>query len=287
MRNMTEDQITAEVLKRFDNTDNPRLKQIMVSLVTHLHGFVRDVELTEAEWFQAIQFLTAAGQICDDTRQEFILLSDTLGVSMLVDLMQHRTPEGATESTVFGPFYRDGAPELEAGGNVDQVGMGEATFVAGRVLDMDGQPIANALLDLWQTAPNGLYEVQDAAQPDHNMRGKFHSDADGRYLIRTARPVSYPVPFDGPAGRMLEHTGRHPYRPAHIHFIVSADGFEPVTTHLFDAADGYLDSDAVFGVKESLITEFTRHDSADEAAARGCDAPFYTVDYDFVLTRAG
>ncbi len=288
-RNKTEDDITAEALQRFAQTPDPRLRKIMLSLIGHLHAFVKEVELTEAEWFQAIEMLTRAGRMSDDKRQEFILFSDTLGVSMVVDLIDHRKPEGATESTVFGPFHRLGAPELPAGGNIaphDKTGM--PTLVSGRVLDLDGRPIAGALLDVWQTQSNGLYDAQDTELGGElHMRGKFRSDAEGRFLVRTVRPVHYPIPSDGPVGAMLRATGRHPWRPAHIHFVVSAEGFEPVTTHIFDSADEYLDSDAVFAVKPSLICDFVGHERAEGEAARlGVDGPYCTVEFDFRLNPA-
>src|ERR1700758_5597252 len=285
-RNKTEDDITAEVLQRFAETPDPRLRQIMLGLVKHLHAFVKEVELTEPEWFQAIEILTEAGRMCSDKRQEFILFSDTLGVSMVVDLISHRKPDGATESTVFGPFHRLGAPELPAGGNIAHLDKtGTPTLVSGRVLDLEGQPIEGALLDVWQTQSSGLYDSQDEGlEGELHMRGRFRTDADGRYLIRTVLPVNYPIPSNGPVGRMLRATGRHPWRPAHIHFVVSADGYEPVTTHIFDRTDPYLHSDAVFAVKDSLICDFARHESADEAASRlGLAPPFYTAEFDFHL----
>jgi hydroxyquinol 1,2-dioxygenase len=286
--NKTEDDITAEVLARFALTEDPRLREIMLSLIGHLHAFVKEVKLTEAEWFQAIEILTAAGKMCSDKRQEFILFSDTLGVSMVVDLIDHRKPEGATESTVFGPFHRLGAPDLPAGGNIaarDTTGI--PTLVSGRVLDIDGKPVAGAVLDVWQTQSNGLYDSQDQALDGLHMRGKFRSDAEGRYLIRTVRPVNYPIPSDGPVGRMLKAAGRHPWRPAHIHFVVSAEGYEPVTTHIFDRTDEYLQSDAVFAVKDSLICDFVRHEAPDtEAAKLGITGPFLRANFDFHLTAA-
>jgi hydroxyquinol 1,2-dioxygenase len=285
-RNKTEDDITAEALQRFAQTPDPRLRQIMLGLVKHLHAFVKEVELTEAEWFQAIETLTEAGRMCSDKRQEFILFSDTLGVSMVVDLLSHRKPDGATESTVFGPFHRLGAPELPAGGNMahhDKTGT--PTLVSGRVLDLDGKPIEGALLDVWQTQSSGLYDSQDESLGGElHMRGRFHSDAEGRYLIRTVLPVNYPIPSDGPVGAMLRATGRHPWRPAHIHFVVSADGYEPVTTHIFDRRDEYLGSDAVFAVKDSLICDFVRHETrGGEAAHLGIEPPYYTAEFDFRL----
>jgi catechol 1,2-dioxygenase len=215
--------------------------------------------------------------MCSDKRQEFILLSDALGVSMLVDLLAHKRPANATASTVLGPFHRTGAPELPAGGNIAHLDTGAIpTFVSGRVLDTEGNPIPNALLDVWQTASNGLYDSQDADLDDTlHMRGKFRTDAAGRYSFQTVRPVHYQIPSDGPVGVMLRATARHAWRPAHIHFAVSGEGFEPLTTHIFDAEDPYLESDAVFAVKKSLICEFQRHE----------DPPRYTAEFDFVLAR--
>ncbi len=288
-RSTTEDDITASVLARFAATPDPRLRRIMLALIKHLHEFVKEVELTETEWFQAIEILTEAGKMCSDKRQEFILFSDTLGVSMVVDLIGHRKPEGATKSTVFGPFHRLGAPEMPPGGNIahrDTVGV--PTLVSGRVLDLEGKPIANAELDVWQTQSNGLYDAQDSNPNELHMRGKFHSDGEGRYLIRTVLPVNYPIPSDGPVGAMLKATGRHPWRPAHIHFVLTADGYDPVTTHIFDRTDPYLESDAVFAVKDSLICDFTRHETpTPEAAKLGIAGPVYTTEFDFVLKPAG
>jgi protocatechuate 3,4-dioxygenase beta subunit len=287
MPHKTEDDITAEVLARFSATPDPRLRQIMLSLISHLHAFVKEVALTEAEWFRAIEILTAAGKLCSDKRQEFILFSDTLGVSMVVDLIGHRKPEGATESTVFGPFHRLGAPELPPGGNIaHRDTAGTPAFVSGRVVDLAGRPIAGAVLDVWQAQSNGLYDSQDKNPDELHMRGKFRTDAEGRYALRTVVPVHYPIPSDGPVGAMLKATGRHPWRPAHIHFVVSADGFEPVTTHIFDRADPYLGSDAVFAVKDSLICDFVRHEDDAEAARRGVAGPFYTAEFDFCLKPA-
>jgi hydroxyquinol 1,2-dioxygenase len=281
----TEDDITAEVLRRFQASKDPRLREIMTSLVRHLHRFVREVSLTEQEWFQAIEFLTEAGRMCSDKRQEFILLSDTLGVSMVVDLISHRKPDGATESTVFGPFHREGAPELPLGGNIaPRDTKGTPTFVMGRVLDLAGRPIAGALLDVWQADSQGQYDSQIPDTDELHMRGKFRTNASGEYLVRTVRPVHYGVPADGPVGRMLQATDRHAFRPAHIHFVVSADGHQPVTTHIFDAAGQYLDSDTVFAVKQSLICDFKLHEKHDEQAQRlGIEPPFCIAKFDFVL----
>lgn len=272
----TEDDITNEVLKRLEGTPDPRLKQIMLSLVRHLHGFVKDVQLTEAEWFEAIKFLTATGQKCTDIRQEYILLSDTLGVSMVVDLISHRKPAGATESTVFGPFHREGVPELPMGATIaPKDNTGTPTTISGRVLDTSGKPIEGAVLDVWQVNSEGLYDSQLPNSDELHMRGIFRTGKDGQYVIRTTRPVAYQIPTDGPVGRMLAATNRHAWRPAHTHFLVSAPGYEPVTTHLFDSIDPYLKEDAVFGVKDSLIVDFTTNDKGEAAAS-----------FDFVLKPA-
>src|SRR3989440_1088861 len=283
MSNNSEEQITQNVLDTMAQAPNPRLKEVMTSLISHLHTFMREVELTQEEWAQGIQFLTRTGHMCDDKRQEFILLSDITGVTMLVDAINHRLPDGATESTIFGPFYREGAQELPMGATISKDGRGEAVVVMGRVLSTDGSPIPNALLDVWETDENGLYEQQDPEQPDMNLRGKFRSDREGRYCFVGIKPVSYPIPDDGPVGQLLRALGRHPFRPAHIHLLISADGFVPVTTHLFVKGDAYLDSDAVFGTKDSLVVDFMRHDSAEEAARYHIPVPYYKVEYDFIL----
>ena len=283
MSDNTEQQITQNVLNSMAQTPNPRLKEIMESLVTHLHAFIREVELTQEEWMQGIEFLTRTGQICDEKRQEFILFSDITGTSMLVDAINHRFSSDATESTVFGPYYRQGARELPMGASISLDGRGEPTVVSGRVLSTNGTPIPDALLDVWETDENGLYEQQDPEQPDMNLRGKFRSDSEGRYCFVGIKPVSYAIPNDGPVGQLLRALDRHPFRPAHIHLLVSAKGFAPVTTHLFVKGDSYLDSDAVFGTKDSLVVDFVRCDNAEEAARYHITAPFYTVTYDFVL----
>src|SRR5258707_2507434 len=283
MNNNTEEQITQNVLDSMAQTPSPRLKQVMSSLISHLHAFIREVELTQEEWALGIQFLTKTGQMCDDKRQEFILLSDITGTTMLVDAINHRSPDGATESTIFGPFYREGAPELPTGATISQDDRGEPVVVTGRVLSTDGTPILDALLDIWETDENGLYEQQDPEQPDTNLRGKFRTDSEGRFYFVGIKPVSYAIPDDGPVGQLLRSLGRHPFRPAHIHLLISADGFVPVTTHLFVKCDPYLDSDAVFGTKDSLVVDFIRHDLEEEAASYKVSVPFYKVEYDFVL----
>lgn len=283
----TEVLITEQVVARFVNTPDPRLKQLMQSLVRHLHSFVSEVELTEEEWLAAIRFLTETGQMCDGlVRQEFILLSDTLGVSMLVDAINHRYSQGTTDTTVFGPFYIDGMPERGFGENM-ALTPGVPALVHGHVRAIDGTPLRNVILDVWQTAENGMYSGQDTAQPHGNLRGRYRTDAQGRYAIRTIVPVSYEIPSDGPVGRMLEATARHPWRPAHLHFMLDAPGYRKLVTHLFNAGDPYLDSDPVFGVKSSLLVAYVERTPDSALAAQfGFDGPFQEARYDFVLETA-
>ena len=247
----------AQVQASFDAAPDPRLAEIMRAAVAHLHAFVAEVGLTRDEWFAGIDFLTRVGQMCDGQRQETILLSDTLGVSMLVEMLNHSGAPGTTEPTVFGPFHVEGAPERPCGTSIvdgEDAG-GEPLTVQGRVRDQDGRPVPGARLDVWQTAPNGLYDVQDPDQPAMNLRGVFTAGDDGAYTFRTVRPVAYPIPEDGPVGEMLRATGRHNWRPAHIHFLVNAPGHKPVITHVFDRESPYLDGDAVFGVRPSLVLD--------------------------------
>jgi catechol 1,2-dioxygenase len=255
---------------------NPRLKQVMTSLVAHLHAFVKDVQLTQQEWEFAINFLTRTGQICSEERQEFILLSDTLGVSMLVDAINNRRPEGATENTVMGPFHVAGAPAREFDEAISFDGKGERCLFEGRVVDLDGNPVAGAHLDVWSDNADGFYDVQQPGiQPKWNNRGVFTTGADGRYRFVGIKPVSYPIPHDGPVGQMLASLGRGPYRPAHMHFLVTADGFQKIVTHTFVGDDAYIGRDAVFGVKASLVAPFERIDDGET---------IWRSRFDFVLT---
>lgn len=286
MRDFDEKQITAAVLARMEQCADARFREVMRSLVSHLHDFVREVRLTEEEWMSAIQFLTDTGKACTDKRQEFILLSDTLGVSILVITLNHPAVDGTTDSTVLGPYYREGAPEMPHGANLAQGVKGEPAFYSGRVLGSDGTPIAGALLDVWSGDGEGTYDMQMEGEADMKARGRIRTDAEGRYAFRSIRPECYPVPTDGPVGRMLRKMGRHPMRPGHIHMIVSAPGCHAVTTHLFAAGSEYLDSDAVFGVKESLVTGFRRHPPGTAPDGTRIDVPYYTVNYDFRLRRA-
>ena len=286
MQEPKETNLTEAALGRLAEAADPRFKQIMTSLIRHLHDFVREVKLTEEEWFAGIQFLTATGQKCDEKRQEFILLSDTLGVSMLVDMLNHQKTTGATESTVLGPFYVPNTPEFPNGANLAKDLPGDPTLFSGRVLTADGQPLAGALVDVWQADAEGFYDVQRPQLQGMQLRGKFHTDGQGRFWFWTVRPIEYPVPTDGPVGQMLLKMGRHPYRPAHIHTIVSAPGYEPVTTHVFAAGDRYLTSDAVFGVKNSLIVDFVQHLPGIAPDGKQLERPYFTVQYDFGLQAA-
>jgi hydroxyquinol 1,2-dioxygenase len=286
MRNLTESNLTEAVIATMAGAKDARTREVLASLVRHLHAFIQDVNLTEAEWLAGIQFLTATGQQCDDRRQEFILLSDTLGATTMKDVINNRKPPGATEYTILGPFHRSDAPEFALMSNLAGDLPGEPVIMRGRVLALGGAPLPGATLDVWQSDSEGHYDLQKPEIEGTALRGLFHTDADGHYKFRTIKPASYPIPYDGPVGRMLKALGRHPYRPAHVHFIVSAPGFRPVTTELFVEGDPYLDSDAVFGVRESLVVPFVPHASAAEAARLNVPAPFYTVDYDFVLEPA-
>lgn len=289
MKDFTVENLTEEVIKAYRaNTASPRMREIFASLITHLHGFVKDVQLTEPEWFAAIQFLTDTGKKCDEKRQEFILLSDTLGVSMLVDAINHPKGGAGTESTVLGPFFVPGSPDLPHGADIRRrhLDAAETCLVTGKVTDQNGKALAGATLEVWQTAANGFYDVQDPSAPEWNLRGRFTTNAAGEYALVTEKPVSYPVPTDGPVGRMLEAAGRHAFRPAHLHFMVKAEGCEPLITHVFVKGDPYLDSDAVFATKESLVGDFTSCDDAAEAARYGITAPYSRLSFDFGLMRA-
>ncbi|SEF14982.1 hydroxyquinol 1,2-dioxygenase [Rhizobiales bacterium GAS191] len=272
------------VISRMAAAKDARLKTVMSAIIRHLHAVVKEVEPTNAEWMAAIDFLTRTGQICSDWRQEYILLSDVLGVSMLVDALNNRKPSGATETTVLGPFHVSDAPRRQNGANICLDGKGQPLVVHGHVTDTQGGPIAGALLDVWQTNEDGFYDVQQkGVQPEMNLRGIFETDADGAYWFRSVKPRFYPIPNDGPVGQLLAAMARHPFRPAHIHFIVGAEGYEPVTTHMFTPDCPYLHTDAVFGVKESLIADFHLVDDQAEAERLGFSNPFWSVPCDFVL----
>src|SRR5208283_2374757 len=283
MRNFDEHNITDAALDRFRDTPDARLKQIMTSLVQHLHDFVRDIELTFEEWELAINFLTRTGQISTNKRQEFILLSDTLGVSMLIDAINHRMPAGATETTVLGPFYVQEAPELPNGSDLSQGLEGEPLYVEGSVEAADGTRLANAIIDVWNSDKDGYYDVQRPDLDEPTLRARFRANADGRFRFWSIQPASYPIPSDGPVGQMLAATRRHPYRPAHVHFRISAEGYETLITHVFVAGDRYLDSDAVFGVKDALISDFKREAPGVGPDGRAIPTSWRRLTYRFGL----
>jgi hydroxyquinol 1,2-dioxygenase len=287
MRNIDQNTITPAFMARLDHCENPRLKQVMTSLVTHLHAFAREVALTEDEWMQGIQFLTATGHQCDAKRQEFILLSDTLGLSMLVVAQNNAKPAGATEATVFGPFHVADTPAIEQDADLSGGAPGTPMFVEARVTSTFGAPITNAEVDVWQADDDGLYDVQRPELGDtRRARGVLRSDANGVVRFRSITPTAYPVPTDGPVGRMLLATGRHPWRPAHVHFMIKAAGYETLITHIFRDGDPYLDSDVVFGVRSSLIGDFVRHESGTAPDGTLMTGPYFTLAQTFVLAPA-
>ncbi|PLL10616.1 6-chlorohydroxyquinol-1,2-dioxygenase [Tabrizicola sp. TH137] len=275
------------VISRNSKARDARLAEVMAVIIRHLHAAVKEIEPTEAEWFEAIRFLTATGHMCNDWRQEFILLSDVLGVSMLVDAINNRKPSGASESTVLGPFHVADAPELPMGADICLDQKGDPMLVRGTIRSTDGRPLAGAKIDVWQANDEGFYDVQQKGiQPDFNLRGVFRTGVDGRYWFKGVKPKFYPIPDDGPVGKLLAALGRHPYRPAHLHYILEAAGHDRLVTHIFDPDDPYIASDAVFGVKESLLAKFDLIE--DEAAIRaaGFDRPFYLVEHDFILAQS-
>ena len=283
MRQFTEDTLTDAVVARLKNAEDPRFRQIMTSAVKHLHAFAREVQLTEEEWFEGIKFLTAVGQKCDDKRQEFILLSDILGLSMMIVALNHKTGPGATEATVLGPFFAHGAKEYEYGADLREGASleGEDVYVSGRVLSLDGKPVPNALLDIWQAKADGIYDVQ--TDSGFELRGRVKANAKGEYAFKSYKPKFYSVPVDGPVGDLIRATGNHHMRPAHMHAIVSAPGYQPVITHVFVEGDPYLDGDAVFAVKDSLVGKYRKVEDAAEAKRLGMPNSFLRLDWDFRL----
>lgn len=272
------------VNSRMSSHADPRMREIMGILVRHLHAAVKEIAPTHEEWMAAISFLTETGKMCTDWRQEYILLSDVLGVSMLVDAINHRRPSGATPNTILGPFYVADAPHYAAGANICLDGKGEPMIVTGCVRNLDGQAIPGAQLEVWQTNDDGYYDVQQqGVQPEHNLRGVFRADADGCYWFQSVKPRHYPIPDDGPVGQLLGRLGRHPNRAAHLHFIVTASGYDPVITHIFTPDCPWLREDTVFGVKPELVAEFVRVDDAGRARTLGTSAPFWQVCRDFTL----
>lgn len=272
MRNLNQVNITQAVIASFASTRELRLKEIMTSLVQHLHAFARDVKLTEEEWFKGIDFVTRCGHITNDRRQEFILLSDVLGLSMLTVAMNNDKPRGCTEATVFGPFHVEGAPHYKLGDDIANGAKGTPCIVRGMVKGIDGEPVPGAVMDVWQSDDDGLYDVQHESLDHAQARGIVTADAAGQYHFRSIVAVPYAIPHDGPVGQMLQATGRHPWRPAHLHFMIKARGYETLITHVFRDNSDYLDSDAVFGVRQSLVCDWARQPDGT-----------YLMEYDFVL----
>ena len=287
MRQFNEDNLTDAVVTRLKKTKSPRLKQIMGAAVRHLHAFAREVNLTEEEWFEGIKFLTAVGQKCDDKRQEFILLSDVLGLSMMIVALNHKTAPGATEATVLGPFFAHGAKEYGYGADLRQGATmkGEDVWVSGRVLGTDGKPVPSAVLDIWQAKADGIYDVQ--TEGEFELRGRVKCNAKGEYAFASYKPKFYSIPMDGPVGDLINNTTNNHMRPAHMHAIVSAPGHQQVITHVFVQGDPYLDGDAVFAVKDSLVARYKKVNDAAEAKKLGMPNPFLKLTWDFHLTPAG
>lgn len=285
-RNLADEDLTQAVLATFSNSRSERFQEVMQSLVKHLHAFIKDIDLTEEEWFQAIDYLTRTGHITDDKRQEFVLLSDVLGVSMLVIDLNNRKFADVTASTVFGPFFTEGSPPFVNGDDISNGASGEPCFMQGRVLSTTGEPLPNALIEIWQADDNGFYDVQSKESAQVYGRGHLHCDKDGRYYFWSVRPEAYPIPEDGPVGELLHEANRSPMRPAHVHFMIKVPGYKTLITHVFKDGDQYLDSDAVFGVRSSLITSFDRHEPGIAPDGKKMGVPFYTMSYDFHLAPA-
>jgi hydroxyquinol 1,2-dioxygenase len=278
-------ELTAEVIRSFDKTSNPRLKSILTELVTSLHDFVRKTDLSFEEWNTAIDFLTRTGHSCTSTRQEFILLSDVLGVSMLVDAVNHREREGATQTTVLGPFYVGEHKPMPHGTDISVGISGEPMFVRSRVTDLEGKPLAGVEVDVWHADDDGFYDSQKPSYETQgaSLRARFITDRDGHFSFRTILPCSYPIPTDGPVGQLIEATSRHPMRPAHVHFLVNAPGYEPLITHVFLEGDDYLKSDAVFGVKDDLISKIELHNEPVMPDGKSAAGPWHVMTYNFQM----
>jgi len=294
MSQYNQDKLTQDVLAAFAATPDARLRELMSALVKHVHAFAREVDLTPDEWLAGLKFLDATGRISTDKRPEFILLSDTLGLSMMVVALQQARASGRaggamppTEATVEGPFYWAGAPDVPLGADIGEGVPGEPALYMGRVTDLNGAPLAGALLDVWSGDGDGKYDVQLSPQPVMKARGRFRTDAEGRYWFWSIRPTHYPVPDDGPVGDMMRATGRNIFRPGHIHMMVSAAGHVPLTTHIFVAGSPYIEEDAVFGKRDSLVVEFDSHAPGKAVDGREMKAPYYSASYDFRLAPAG
>ena len=283
MHNIDEHTITRAVLDSLAGCSDARLHTVLSSLVQHLHAFAREVKLTEEEWFAGIRFLTEVGHKTDDKRQEFILLSDTLGLSTLVTAQNNHRPAGCTEATVFGPFFVEGAPVIDHGADIAQGAQGEPCYVSGVVQALGGARVAGAQIDVWQSDEEGFYDVQRADLAQHQARARLVTRADGSFDFKSILAVPYQIPSDGPVGQMLSSVGRHAWRPAHLHFMIVAPGYERLITHLSRSDGPYLDSDAVFGVRSTLVTDWMRHEAGPSPDGQRSDRPFYTLDHRFVL----
>jgi hydroxyquinol 1,2-dioxygenase len=286
MQLVTEDNITDLAVERWATAKDPRLAEILTALVRHLHGFAREVRLTEAEWMAAVQWLNRTGQISDEKRQEFILASDVLGLSMLVVQMNHRLDPDATPNTVLGPFHIDGSPPLPFGADMSEGVAGTPLFVHGTVRDLSGAPVGGALLDVWQADGDGMYESQLEVD-EARLRAKYSSREDGSYCVRTVAPLGYAIPMDGPVGQLIGATEISHFRPAHVHFLIDVPGYEPLITHLFQEGSEYLDRDVVFGTKEELVVAFEQREAGPTPDGGAIDGPWLSAEYDFVLQRRG
>ncbi|KIH99501.1 catechol 1,2-dioxygenase [Streptomonospora alba] len=279
----TEDNITDLAVQRWATAESPRLAELMTALVRHLHAFAREVHLTEDEWMAAMRWLTETGRISDDKREEFILASDVLGLSMLVVQMNNRFGPDATPATVLGPFYIDGSPTAPYGHDMSEGAEGAPLFVHGTVRDDGGDPVGGAVLDVWQADSDGVYEAQLPEVDEARLRAKYRTRQDGTYCLRSVVPKGYTIPMDGPVGELIERTEISHFRPAHIHFLIDEPGYEKLITHIFEEGAQYLDSDVVFGTKQELIVPFRRHESGTAPDGTAFDTPFVTAEFDFVL----
>ena len=279
----TKETITDQAVARWATAHDPRLAEIMTAAVRHVHAFAKEVQLTHEEWLKGLAFLARVGQWTTEARGENILMSDVLGLSMLTVMLNDRLPEGATPHTVLGPFYVDDSPEFEAGANMAEGIEGEACYISGQVRNLKGEPIAGAVLDMWQADEAGVYEVQLEANSGPYLRGVYRSGPDGRYVVKTIAPLGYAIPMDGPVGDLIRLTDISYFRPAHIHFILTAPGYQKIITHLFKRGTEYLETDVVYGVKQELITDFKKQPPGIPPTGERSDTPFWTIDYDFVL----
>jgi hydroxyquinol 1,2-dioxygenase len=286
MKLVTEENITDLAVERWATARDPRTREVLTALVRHLHDFAREVRLTEAEWMAAMAWLTATGQISDEKREEFILASDVLGLSMLVVQMNNRLDAAATPATVLGPFHIEGSPELDFGGDMSDGLPGTPLFVSGTVTALDGTPVGGAVLDVWQADAEGVYEAQLPEIDEARLRGKYTTRADGSYCLRTIAPKGYSIPMDGPVGDLVARTGISHFRPAHVHFLLAVDGYAPLITHLFQEGAEFLDSDVVFGTKQELVVAFTEREPGPTPDGGKSDVPWLEARYDFRLQPA-